>query len=252
MKVFIVGAGPGDPQLITVKGKQLLEEADVVIYAGSLVNPELLKYCSRKTRIYDSSVLTLEEVLTIIKEAAADGLSIVRLHTGDPSLFGAIQEQIEPLLEYGIDIEVIPGVSSFLAAAATLKQEFTLPDISQSLIITRLEGRTPVPEREKLNALAQHQTSMVIFLSVGLLEEVIKQLSEHYPPDTPVTVVQKASWPDEKIVAGTLENIAERTKAENITKTALILVGNFLNKKYSLSKLYDPGFSHGYRKGTDE
>lgn len=252
MKVYIIGAGPGDPRLITVKGKELLEKADVVIYAGSLVNPELLNYCTSKTKIYDSSKLTLDEVLKIIKDASKENLTIVRLHTGDPSLYGAIQEQIEPLLKLGIEVEVVPGVSSFLAAAASLKQEFTLPDVSQTLIITRLEGRTTVPQKEKLSSLAQHGTSMAIFLSVGMMDRVVAELKESYPSDTPITVIQKASWPDEKIVEGTLTDISQKVQDAKITKTALIFVGDFLKKKYSLSKLYDPKFTHEFRKGTDE
>lgn len=251
MKVYIVGAGPGDPKLITVKGKEILEKADVVIYAGSLVNPELLKYCKDTACIYNSAHMTLNEVLAVIEKSVEDKLLVVRLHTGDPSIYGAIQEQIEPLKEKGIDVEIVPGVSSFLAAAASIKQEFTLPDVSQTLILTRLEGRTPVPEKEQLRALAQHQTSMCIFLSVGMIDQVIEELVAYYPQDTPVAVVQKASWPDEKIVYGNLADICQKVKDENITKTALIMVGNFLNKKYSFSKLYDPTFSHEYRKGSE-
>ncbi|MFZ5943612.1 MAG: precorrin-4 C(11)-methyltransferase [Bacillota bacterium] len=248
MKVYIVGAGPGDPKLLTVRGKELLEQADVVIYAGSLVNPQVLNYCQSRARIYDSAILTLDEVLKIIIDAVNEKLLVVRLHTGDPSLYGAIQEQIEPLSKLGIEVEIIPGVSSFLAAAAALKQEFTLPDVSQTLIITRLEGRTSVPAKEKLSSLAQHQTSMAIFLSVGMLEKVVAELQAHYPQQTPVTVVQKASWPDEKIVEGNLENIVQKVNEEKITKTALIFVGDFLNKRYALSKLYDPSFEHEFRK----
>jgi len=249
MTVYFVGAGPGDPKLITVKGKELLEEADVIIYAGSLVNPELLKYCKKDAKIYNSAPMALEEILQVIKKAVKDNLKVVRLHTGDPSLYGAIQEQIEPLENSGIKVEVIPGISSFLASAAALKQEFTLPDIAQTLILTRLEGRTPVPDREKLSFLAQHQTSMCVFLSVGMIEKVVEELKNHYPLDTPVAVVQKASWPDEKIIMGTLASISEKVLEAKITKTALIMVGKFLEKKFSRSKLYDGQFTHEYRRG---
>lgn len=249
MTVYFVGAGPGDPKLITVKGKELLEEADVIIYAGSLVNPELLKYCKKDAKIYNSAPMALEEILQVIKKAVKDNLKVVRLHTGDPSLYGAIQEQIEPLENSGIKVEVIPGISSFLASAAALKQEFTLPDVAQTLILTRLEGRTPVPDREKLSFLAQHQTSMCVFLSVGMIEKVVEELKNHYPLDTPVAVVQKASWPDEKIIMGTLASISEKVLEAKITKTALIMVGKFLEKKFSRSKLYDGQFTHEYRRG---
>ncbi|KJS87896.1 MAG: cobalt-precorrin-4 C(11)-methyltransferase [Peptococcaceae bacterium BICA1-8] len=251
MKVYIIGAGPGDPKLITVKGKEILERADIVIYAGSLVNPDLLLYCKDSVQVYNSAGMTLVEVLEVIETGVQNNLLVVRLHTGDPSIYGAIQEQIDPLINKGIEVEVVPGVSSFVAAAAALRQEFTLPDVSQSLILTRLEGRTPVPEKEKLSLLAAHQTSMCIFLSINMMDKVVEELLSHYPPDTPVAIVQKASWPDEKIVWGTLTTITKKVLEENITKTALIFVGEFLNKNYSLSKLYDPGFSHEYRKGLE-
>ena len=249
MKVYIIGAGPGDPKLITVKGKEILERADIVIYAGSLVNPDLLLYCKDKVQVYNSAGMTLAEVLEVIETGVQNNLLVVRLHTGDPSIYGAIQEQIDPLINKGIEVEVVPGVSSFVAAAATLRQEFTLPDVSQSLILTRLEGRTPVPEKEKLSLLAAHQTSMCIFLSVNMMDKVVEELLNHYPPETPVAIVQKASWPDEKVVWGTLTTIAKKVVEEKISKTALIFVGEFLHRNYSLSKLYDPGFSHEYRKG---
>ncbi len=247
-KVYIVGAGPGDPKLITVKGLETLQRADVVIYAGSLVNPELLKYCKKDVEIHNSAYMTLDEVLDVTVKGVKSRKNVVRLHTGDPSMYGAIQEQIKPLNALGIEVQVIPGVSSVFAAAAALNLEYTLPDVSQTLILTRMEGRTPVPEKEKLHLLAQHQATMAIFLSVGMIQDVVDELLKGgYPLETPIAVVQKASWPDQKEVVGTLADIAEKVKAEDITKTALILVGEVLNKEFALSKLYDPSFSTEYR-----
>lgn len=248
MQVYIVGAGPGDPELITVKGLRLLGEADVVIYAGSLVNPKLLEACKPGTAIYDSASMTLDEVLAVIIEAVSKGQMVVRLHTGDPSIYGAIKEQIDGLAAKGIDVQVIPGVSSFVGAASSLKKEFTLPSISQTVILTRLEGRTPVPDKEKLAALASHRASMCIFLSVQMIDKVAGELiSGGYAPSTPVAVVQRATWPDEKIIQATLETIAGIVKQENIGKTAMIMVGDFLDTQYEKSKLYDPTFAHEYR-----
>lgn len=249
-KVVFVGAGAGDPELITVKGKKALENADIVIYAGSLVNPMLLDYCPEHCEIHNSAYMNLDEVLEVTVKGWDEGKKVVRLHTGDPSIYGAIQEQIEPLNKRGIETQVIPGVSSFLAAAAALQQEYTLPGVSQSLILTRMEGRTPVPEREKLSALASHRTSMCIFLSVGMIEKVVGQLLEGgYPSETPIAVIQKASWEDEKTVAGTLNDIAEKVKEAGINKTAMIMVGDFLKKEFMLSKLYDPSFTTEFREG---
>lgn len=248
MQVYIVGAGPGDPELITVKGLRLLGEADVVIYAGSLVNPKLLEACKPGTAIYDSASMTLDEVLAVIIEAVGKGQMVVRLHTGDPSIYGAIKEQIDGLAAKGIDVKVVPGVSSFVGAASSLKKEFTLPSISQTVILTRLEGRTPVPDKEKLASLASHRASMCIFLSVQMIDKVAGELiSGGYAPSTPVAVVQRATWPDEKILQATLETIADRVKHENIGKTAMIMVGDFLDTEYEKSKLYDPTFAHEYR-----
>jgi len=247
-KVYIVGAGPGDPKLITVKGLETLQRADVVIYAGSLVNPELLKYCKKDVEIHNSAYMTLDEVLEVTVKAVKSRKNVVRLHTGDPSMYGAIQEQIKPLNALGIEVQVIPGVSSVFAAAAALNLEYTLPDVSQTLILTRMEGRTPVPEKEKIHLLAQHQATMAIFLSVGMIQDVVDELLKGgYPLKTPIAVVQKASWPDQKEVVGTLADIAEKVLAEDITKTALILVGEVLNKEFALSKLYDPSFTTEYR-----
>ncbi len=251
-KITIVGAGPGDPKLITLKGLEKLQEADIIIYAGSLVNPELLKYCKEDTEIHNSAHMTLDEVLEVILKGVEEKKKVVRLHTGDPSMYGAIQEQIKPLNEKGIDVEIIPGVSSVFAAAAALNLEYTLPDVSQTLILTRMEGRTPVPEREKLHSLAQHQTTMAIFLSVGMIEDVVSELLKGgYKPDTPIAVVQKASWPDQKEVLGTMADIAQKVKEADINKTALILVGDVLKKEYSLSKLYDPSFTTEFREAKE-
>lgn len=248
-QVVFVGAGPGDPDLITVKGLKALRKADRVIYAGSLVNPQLLAECRPGIPVHDSAHLTLEEVIDLIKEGMARDEFIVRLHTGDPSMYGAIQEQIDILVEFGITYSIIPGVSSVFAAAAAVEREFTLPEVSQTLILTRMAGRTPVPEREQLAALARHQASMAIFLSVQDIGAVVSELRQGYPASTPVAVVYKASWPEQTILQGTLADIEVKVKAAGIRKTAQILVGNFLASAYARSRLYDPGFSHEYRQG---
>ena len=252
-EVIFVGAGPGDPELITVKGTRALERADRVIYAGSLVNPELLEICRPGTPNHDSAHLTLEEVVTLMYEGTRRGETIVRLHTGDPSMYGAIKEQFDHLDKQNIPYSVIPGVSSVFAAAAAVRREFTLPEISQTLILTRLAGRTPVPESEALAKLAKHQASMAIFLSVQDMGSVVRALLEGYPASTPIAVVSKASWPDEEILLGTLETIEEQVKAAGIRKQAQILVGDFLDPAngYARSKLYDPTFTHEYRQGTE-
>lgn len=250
--VHFVGAGPGDKELITVKGKRLLEEADVIIYAGSLVNPELLEYGRPEAEIYNSASMTLDEVIAVMEKAEAAGKTTVRLHTGDPSIYGAHREQMDRLEEKHIAYDVVPGVSSFQAAAASLKKEYTLPGVSQTVILTRMEGRTPVPERESLVSLASHQASIAVFLSAGQTREVAKRLTEGgYPLETPAAVIYKASWEDEKIIIGTLADIGEKTEEAGIRKTALIMAGNFLGDEYQLSKLYDKHFSHGFRKGTE-
>lgn len=252
MKVFIVGAGPGDPELITVKGQKLLSEADIIIYAGSLVNPALLDYAREGCEIHNSASMTLPQVIEVIKNAAAQGRMVVRLHTGDPSIYGAIQEQMDALDKLGIDYEIVPGVSSFLAAAASLKQEYTLPGISQTVIITRNEGRTPVPDRERLRSLAAHQATMCIFLSVAMLDKVVEELlAGGYRPETPIAVVQRASWPEEKIVRATLANICGEIADKGIDRTAMIVVGSCLEADYELSRLYAPEFSHMFRKASD-
>lgn len=248
--VYFVGAGAGDPELLTIKGKRLIDRADVIIYAGSLVNPAVLEDRKPDSIVYDSACMTLEEVLSVIQEAEQRGKTTVRVHTGDASIYGAIREQLDALDRMGIAHEVVPGVSSFLAAAAALQKEYTLPGVSQTVILTRIEGRTPVPESEKLESLAKHCATMVIFLSVGQIAELARRLSTAYPLQTPVAVVYKASWPDQKIVIGTLETIAKQVEESGIYKTALVMVGEFLGDTYALSKLYDKTFTHGYRKGT--
>ena len=249
-KVYFIGAGPGDPELITIKGKKILDKADVVIYAGSLVNPELLK--SLKAEIHDSSKLNLDETSEIVRESIEKGKTVARLHTGDTAFYSAISEQIERLREYGIEYEVIPGVSSAMAGAAVLGQELTIPEISQTVIFTRMEGRTPVPEKEKLGDLARHGSTMVIFLSVSMIEQVRDELLQGYPGETPVAVVERATWATQKVVRGLLKDIVEMVKDEGIKKTALIYVGEALRaSKESLgkqSKLYDKDFKHGYRE----
>lgn len=248
MSVYIIGAGPGDPDLITVKGAKLIEQADVIIYAGSLVNQKVLDRAKKGAEIYDSASMTLDEVVGVITGAVAWGKTVARVHTGDPSIYGAIKEQIDALADRGIACEVIPGVSSFVAAASRIQKEFTLPAVSQTVILTRVEGRTEVPDKEKLSELAKHRASMCIFLSVQMIEKVVAELvAGGYPPGTPVAVVQKATWPDEKVVQGTLETIAGMVKEAGIGKTAMIMVGDFLDSKYEKSKLYDPGFAHEYR-----
>lgn len=252
--VHIVGAGSGAKDLITIRGAKLLGEADVVIYAGSLVNPELLEYVKTSCTIYNSAKMTLEDVIEVIKNAEQAGKTTVRLHTGDPCLYGAICEQMEVLKSLGIPYDVTPGVSSFCGAAAALGVEYTVPSCSQSVIITRMEGRTPVPEIEKISNLAIHGTSMVVFLSTGLLPELEQELLKGaYKPDTPAAIVYKATWPDEKNFRCTVSTLAETAASNNISKTALILVGDFLDQRpVSRSCLYNPAFTTEFREGLSE
>jgi len=251
--VHFVGAGPGAPDLITVRGARLLEKADVIIYAGSLVNPELLRYAKPDCKIYNSAYMTLEEVIAVVREAEQKGLTTVRLHTGDPAIYGAIKEQMDELDECDIAYDVCPGVSSLFGAAAALKCEYTLPDVSQSVIITRAEGRTPVPDKEKLGLLAKHQSTMILFLSSGLAEKVKNELIEGgYSEDCPVAVVYKATWPDEKIVHTTVGELPKVMSDNGINKTALIIVGYVLKSEYEKSKLYDKTFSTEFRKAVVE
>lgn len=253
-QVVFIGAGPGDPELITLKGKKWLEKADIVIYAGSLLNPEILKYCKPDAEFYDSAKMSLPEVLKVMINGVKAGKLVARVHDGDPSFYGAIQEQMDALEKEGIAYFRIPGVSCLQGGAASLNRELTLPNISQTVIITRPEGRTPVPETESLSKLAAHQATMVIFLGTPHIDRVIEELKKGgYPDDTPVSVVYKATWPEQKIVLGTLSDIVEKVKAARITETALIYVGRVLNpSKYDLSKLYDPTFTTGFRKGRTD
>ena len=251
--VHFVGAGPGAPDLITLRGAALLERADQVIYAGSLVNPKLLDRCRADCRILNSAVMTLEEVIEAIREAEVQGRMTVRLHTGDPSVFGAIREQMDRLDELKIPYDVTPGVSSFCGAAAALRAEYTLPGISQTVILTRMEGRTPVPESEQIRTLAQHGSSMAVFLSAGMLTELQEELMKGaYTADTPAALVYKASWPEEKVISCTVGTLAENAEKQGIDRTALVLVGEFLSGSPERSRLYDPAFTTGYRKGTKE
>ncbi len=247
--VYFIGAGPGDPDLITVKGQRLIEEADVVIYTGSLVNPQVLAGAKPDAELYDSAAMTLDEVVALMEQGERKQKQVVRVHTGDPSLYGAVREQMAELDHLGIAYEVIPGVSSFLAAAAAMKREYTLPGVSQTVILTRMEGRTPVPESEQIAKLAAHQATMVIFLSVGRIGQLCEQLRQGgYHEDTPAAAVYKASWKDQKIVCGTLKDLAGKVQEAGIRKTALVMVGGFLGDEFEKSKLYDPGFGHEYRR----
>lgn len=247
--VDFVGAGCGAADLITLRGKRLIEEADVIIYAGSLVNPELLGFAKESCEVHNSAYMDLDQVISVMVKAEADGKKIVRLHTGDPSVYGAIREQMDRLDKLGIDYNVCPGVSSFCGAAAALKAEYTLPEVSQTVIITRMAGRTPVPEKESIESLAAHHATMVIFLSTGMLKELSERLiSGGYSPDSPAAIVYKASWKDEKIMRCTVAQLAETAEKNGIKKTALITVGDFLGDDYALSKLYDKTFETEFRK----
>ena len=244
------GAGSGAADLITIRGKEFLEKADVIIYAGSLVNPELLKYAKESCEIYDSAKMTLEEVMDVMVQAEKDQKMTVRLHTGDPCLYGAIREQMDLLDEEKIEYDYCPGVSSFCGAASALNLEYTLPDISQSVIITRMEGRTPVPAKESIQSFAAHQATMVIFLSTGMLEELSRRLIEGgYQADTPAAIVYKATWDDEKKFVCTVGTLAQTAKENHITKTALMIIGDVVRTTdYKRSKLYDPGFTTEFRE----
>ncbi|MCR5665290.1 MAG: precorrin-4 C(11)-methyltransferase [Eubacterium sp.] len=250
--VNFVGAGSGAEDLITVRGQRLLSEADVIIYAGSLVNPALLNNKKESCAVYDSAKLTLEEVIEIIKEAEAKGQNTVRLHTGDPCIYGAIREQMDLLNELGIAYAYCPGVSAFSGAASALKMEYTLPNVSQSVIITRMAGRTPVPDRESIASFAQHKATMVVFLSTGLLEELSEELVKGgYTKDTPAAIVYKATWPEEETHICTVGTLAQTAKQYNITKTALMVIGDAVAQgNYERSKLYDPTFTTEYRKAS--
>lgn len=249
--IYFIGAGPGAVDLITMRGHKLLTEADVIIYAGSLVNPELLNYKKLSCEVHNSAMMTLEEVIDVMLKASAENKLIVRLHTGDPSIYGAIREQMDILDTHGLTYEVVPGVSSFIGAASALKAEFTLPNVSQTVILTRMEGRTPVPPKEEISLLAAHNATMVIFLTTTMLEELSKRLiSGGYKNDTPAAIVYKATWADEKVVRTTVQHLAQAARDNDIKKTALIMVGGFLGTEYERSKLYDPSFTHEFREAT--
>ncbi|MGD1835414.1 MAG: precorrin-4 C(11)-methyltransferase [Nitrososphaeraceae archaeon] len=250
-KVYFVGSGPGDPELITVKAKKLLESADTIIYSGSLLNPELLEFAKKSAKLYDAAKLNREEISDLLKKTYDNNKLGIRFHDGDPTLFSTIREQIDKLELDGIECEVVPGITAILGAASSMNLELTTPGITQTLIITRAELRTPVPARERISELAKHGSTMAFYLSVHLIKEVVEELLNGgiYNKQTPVAVVYKATWKEEIIIRGNLENIVEKTKKEKIIKTALIIVGEVINpKKYELSKVYDKKFTHGYRK----
>ena len=238
MKVYFIGAGPGDPELITVRGLKIIQRSGYCIYAGSLVNPELLKSLPPHAKVYDSSRMSLEDMVVVYKEAMEYKMDVARIHSGDPSIYGAIQEQMQALDKLGITYEIIPGVSSFVAAAAVLRQELTLPGVTQTIVITRMEGKTPIPEKEHMGVLATATPTLCIFLSIDKIEEIVRTLLPHYGKDCPVAVVYKATWPDQKIVCTKLSDIAEEVKQEAITKSALIIVGWMLGKEFTRSGLY--------------
>ena len=251
--VQFVGAGPGDPELITVKGQRLLGEADRIVYAGSLVPEALLSHCRAEARTFNSAPLTLAETHALLKEGYEAGERVVRLHTGDPGLYGAIQEQMELLDRDGIPYAVVPGVSAVFAAAAALRQELTLPEVSQTLILTRMAGRTPVPEGEALQDLARHRATLAIYLSVHDMEKVVAELATAYPPETPVAVAYRVGWPDQSMIEGTLSTIASDVRAAGIRRQAVIMVGDVLRARHGegklkKSKLYDETFAHGFRE----
>ena len=250
--IKFVGAGSGAPDLITVRGMKLLQQADVIIYAGSLINPQLLEYKKEDCQVYNSAYMTLEEVLEVMYQAEEKGLLTVRLHTGDPCLYGAIREQMDELDKKGIEYDSTPGVSSFCGAAAALNLEYTLPDVSQSVIITRMAGRTPVPEKEEIASFAAHQATMVIFLSTGMLDKLSERLiAGGYTADTPAAIVYKATWEDEKTVICTVGTLAQSAREHNITKTALMIIGDVVSHShYSRSELYNPAFTTEFRQAS--
>lgn len=250
--VYFIGAGPGNVDLITVKGRNVLSKADLVIYAGSLVNKEHLNFCKKGVEVHNSASMTLEEVIEVIENSTASGKSVVRLHTGDPTIYGAIKEQMDELDKLDIQYKVIPGVSSFTAAAASIEKEFTLPEVTQTVILTRVEGRTSVPETEDLEKLAQIGASMAIFLSISMIDKVVHKLRAGYGRNVSIAVVERATWEDERVIIGTLDDISEKVKEAKITKCAQILVGDFIDCHYEKSKLYDKNFTHMFREGKNE
>lgn len=247
--VYFIGAGPGDVDLITVKGREILTKADVVIYAGSLVAKEHMEYCKEDALVYNSAKMTLEEVIEVMNENK-DKI-IVRLHTGDPAIYGAIKEQMDELEKLNIKYEVVPGVSSFTAAAAAIKKELTLPRVTQTMILTRIEGRTPVPKTEDLEKLAQVGATMCIFLSISMIDKVVEKLRRGYGRNVPIAIVERATWDNERSIIGTLDDIVDKVKAANITKCAQILVGDFIDCDYDKSLLYDKTFTHMFREAKE-
>jgi precorrin-4/cobalt-precorrin-4 C11-methyltransferase len=251
--VYFAGSGPGDPDLITVKAKKLLTKADTIVYSGSLLNPKLLKCAKKNARLYDASLIDREKIYEILRDASRGGQLVIRLHDGDPNIYSATKEQIDKLQADGITCKMIPGVTSLLGAAASLNMELTLPGNTQTVIITRAELRTPVPEKEKISQLASHGSTMAFYLSIHLIKGIVRQLLEGgaYTDDTPAAVVYKATWEDEVIITGNLADIADKTQDARITKTALFIVGNVVRPRdYEFSKVYDPDFSHGYRRAS--
>lgn len=249
MKVFIIGAGPGDPELITVKGARLIAECPIVLYTGSLVPAEVLRGASKDARVLDSSGMTLDQIVEILTEARDKNLNVARVHTGDPSIFGSTAEQMRRMNALGIEYEIIPGVSSFSGAAAALGRELTLPELSQTIIITRMEGRTPMPEKEKLAELAKHQATLVLFLSITLVKQLCAELTPVYGADCPIAIVHKATMPDQQILTGTLADIEEKWKASNIRAQAIIIIGRVLTAEdFAESRLYAADFFHKFRK----
>ncbi|NDB52234.1 MAG: precorrin-4 C(11)-methyltransferase [Nitrosopumilaceae archaeon] len=248
-KVYFVGCGPGDPDLITVKAKKILQKADVVVYSGSLIPDQILKLC-KKAKMHDAASLVREEIFEILKTSAQKNKLVVRLHDGDPAIYGAIREQTDNLQKEEIEFEIIPGVTSFLASSAALGLQLTLPGVTQTMIITRAEKRTKVPKEEQISELAKHRSTMIFYLSVHLLSDIVKEsIKGGYPKTTPAAVVYRASWPDQKMIIGTLEDITKKVWAEKITRTAIVIIGDVVQpKSYEYSKLYDKTFSHGYRK----
>lgn len=253
--VYFVGSGPGDPELITIKAKNLVENADVIIYSGSLLNPELLRYTKKEAQLYDAAKLNRVEIYEILKKTTKNNKLAIRYHDGDPGIFSTIREQIDKLEQDNIHCEVVPGITAFLGAAASMNLEMTLPGITQTIIITRAEFRTPVPERERISELAKHGATMAFYLSVHLLDRIVEELLKGgvYTNDTPAAIVYKATWQDQKILKGTIGNIAKKVKEERIIKTALIIIGEVIAPKtYEFSKVYDSKFTHGYRKSSGD
>lgn len=251
MQVYFVGAGPGDPGLLTVKARHLLENCKLCVYAGSLVSPQIISLINSDAQKHDSAEMSLDQIIAVVQQAREKDIDVIRLHTGDPSIYGAISEQMNRLDELGIAYEVIPGVSSFQAAAAALNVELTCPEVSQTVILSRTSGRTPMPEHQDIETLAQSRSTLCLFLSIHKIGEIAKQLDKYYGVDCPVAIVYHASWPDQIVIKGTIGDIAEKIKESGITKTAMVIVGHALAKPNTESQLYDSHFSHGYRKGSE-